>query len=714
MLEEQAFEQNQDLGKKIGQTSPNKTAEGAFNIDTGAIATNEVPKALFDDFRNSPEYKGTIPGNETLKGNYYPEDFDEYRSMLEEQAFEDEKDNLKDAGDTSTDLKKDIGRPLGVSFGGGRTDLKKDIGRPLGVSFGGGRTAKEEQSPFSKRINNQILGQNIDMLDRMNKEADQSVEAQKLADQGLIPQEAVKPSPFDAMNEASDVRKDNRKLTVATDKVKEEGQVKIDQINKALANGNISQEVADTAKEKINNETASNLDTATKGHTKTVASSNTMKAAKEAGAVNADGSIDEDWLDSYNRSVTPSEFDTTDIADEYKPDTSGLPSVVKDAAEKTKQKKPKEDPGMFESIANGIEEFFSSDNGKDDEETEADFWDKAGDWIEANPEWAAAIAGGVGSFIKTGSVYEAAGDALKGGIEGMSSAKEAEVAMAKDDVEMNKLYTGESIEKYRKTKKITDLVGRKDPLEISGSPDQYKAVGGKTFPIWNKDGVAYTRVGNVFVPASSNLLSGRDVKSATAENEAWNSLGKNSVADVIDQIKSQPAEFRIPVPAKSMANRVQIGVNKLRKAFPMINPNDPNIGLAVDDWLKDNYARFKEEGKDFKWDTNVEKYMMNNIIMGKSINETLPSDAFEIGGDKANKHDINVEETALAWTRINNFIASNTEDPYTTPEQGMSRGWKLYVNEWKPGTDDEHPSVGAARSRGIPPFIFFLNTVDLE
>ena len=441
------------------------------------------------------------------------------------------------------------------------------------------------------------------------------------------------------------------------------------------------------------------------------------EAANKARAINADGTIDQDWLDDYNRVANPSEFDTTGIKedrmpiplDQSKKITEKAKAEAAEKARKEAEALDNENPGMLDKVFGGITDWFSQEGN-----TEEGFWDGIGGWLEENPVWANTIASGVASYIETGNPYEAMGKSIKGAVTGMASKKKTEEAARTEDIELNKLYTGESIEKYRNSNKITDLVGRKGAPEVSGSPDQYKAVGGKTYPIWNKNGKAYTRINGMLLPASDVLLSGKDVKSATAENEAWNSIGDNSVKDVIEQIKTQPAEFRIPIPAKSMANRIQRGVNALRKAFPGIDPSDPNIGIAVDDWFKDNDARFREEGKDFKWDTNVEKYMMNNIIMGKSIDASLPSDAFEIGGNEDNRHDVNIEETGLAWAKINNFVASNKKDKYVTPAQGMQRGWELYKKDWKPGEEDESPNIEAARERGIPPFIYFLNTVDLN
>jgi hypothetical protein len=90
------------------------------------------------------------------------------------------------------------------------------------------------------------------------------------------------------------------------------------------------------------------------------------------------------------------------------------------------------------------------------------------------------------------------------------------------------------------------------------------------------------------------------------------------------------------------------------------------------------------------------------------------ADAFEIGGDGKNKHDVNVEETALAWNKINAFVSSNKEDEFVTPAQGMKYGYDLYIKEWKPGQKDEAEEVKTARKAEIPPFIYFMNTVDFK
>lgn len=439
-----------------------------------------------------------------------------------------------------------------------------------------------------------------------------------------------------------------------------------------------------------------------------------MAAAQAAGAVYSDGTIDQDWLDNYNRSTSPSDFDTSGIEEERE----AVPfdrSILKSEKEKAKaaeeaKKLAETDPGTFSEIMGGITDWFKTE-GNDEE----GFWDSIGGWVEENPVWANTIASGVASYIETGNPYEAVGKGIKGAVSGMDSKKKAEAAARKEDIELNKLYTGDSIEKYRETNKITDLVGRLGAPEISGKANQYKAVNGKTYGVWNKDGVSYTRINGKFVPAPEAVLTGKDVSSATAENDTWNGIGKASVANVIDQIKSQPAEYRIPTPSLSMSNKIQKGVNALRKAFPGIDPNDPNIGSAVDDWFAANNARFEEDGKNFKWDTNVEKYMMNNIIMGKTTAENIDmANAFEIGGDGKNQHDVNVEETALAWNKINAFVSSNKEDEFVTPAQGMKYGYDLYIKDWKPGKDNESPEVKAARDKGIPPFIYFMNTVDFK
>jgi hypothetical protein len=300
-------------------------------------------------------------------------------------------------------------------------------------------------------------------------------------------------------------------------------------------------------------------------------------------------------------------------------------------------------------------------------------------------------------------------------MSGLDSKKKAEAAARTEDIGLNKLYTGASVEKFRETNKITDLVGRLDAPEISGKPDQYKVSKGVTYGIWNKDGISYTRKNGRFIPADQGVLTGRDVKSATAVNDTWNGLGRQTITDVISQIETQPKESRIPVPSISMAAKAQKGINEFRKRFPGTDPNDPNIADSVNQWFNANVMKFKKEGKNFEWDTNVEKYMMNNIIMGKTTKENINmADAFEIGGGGKNTHDVNVKETAKAWNKMKAFVYADDKDEFVTPEQGMKHGYDLYIKTWTPNADKPHPSVKIARDRGIPPFIYFMNTVDFK
>jgi hypothetical protein len=566
------------------------------------------------------------------------------------------------------------------------------------------------QTPFMTAIQDQYKRQ--DDFNARHK-------VKELVESGVLPESAIPQNPYQDQIDRGLVQQAAGIKNRAIEGKTEEGNIQIEKIKALNASGALEDDEANAAIAKIKTETNNSISESESAFEKSEMDAinspeNVMTAAQAAGAVYSDGTIDQEWLDNYNRSASPSDFDTNGIEEERK----AVPfdrSILKSEKEKAKaaeeaKKLAETDPGTFSEVMGGITDWFKTE-GNDEE----GFWDSIGGWVEENPVWANTIASGVASYIETGDPYEAVGKSIKGAVSGMDSKKKAEAAARKEDIDLNKLYTGASIEKYRETNRVTDLVGRLGAPEISGKANQYKAVNGKTYGVWNKDGVSYTRINGKFVPAPEEVLTGKDVSSATAENDTWNGIGKSAVANVIDQIKSQKAEYRIPTPSLSMSNKIQKGVNALRKAFPGIDPNDPNIGSAVDDWFAANNARFEEDPKNFKWDTNVEKYMMNNIIMGKTTAENIDmANAFEIGGDGKNQHDVNVEETALAWNKINAFVSSNKEDEFVTPAQGMKYGYDLYLKDWKPGQEDEDRNVKAARDAKIPPFIYFMNTVDFK
>jgi len=369
-------------------------------------------------------------------------------------------------------------------------------------------------------------------------------------------------------------------------------------------------------------------------------------------------------------------------------------------------KQAKEQPGMFDELMGDITSWF------DDGGTEEGFFESAGSWMDENPGWSNAIASGVASYIKTGDPYDALGSAVEGGLKGRTAGKAAQTAEDKADLDLREKYSAASIKAYRESgNDIEKLKGLGKQPEISGKPQGYKVVEGKTYGVWNKDGKTYIRVGTQFVQASEKVLNSRDTESMTSNSKAWNDVGSAAVENIRKDIDTQPADGRLVIPDKSLDYSARKGVKKIRKIFPGMDPNDPNIGSSLNDWYQANYKRFTAEPNGFKWDTNVEKYFMQNIIMAKSNGEAIPIDAFEIGN--GNK-DTNVEETAKAWSKVNTFVNSKGTDKYVTPAQGMKLAWDRYVSEWKPGQDDEAPEVKAARDINIPPFIYFTNQLTFE
>ena len=436
-----------------------------------------------------------------------------------------------------------------------------------------------------------------------------------------------------------------------------------------------------------------------------------IKAAREAGAIEPTGEIAGDFITEWEMANKPSQFDLTGVKEVEGANKAATYENYKpqDQFEDAIQIISKDGKPQGAGKGTGV--------GSQDEEG---FWDGIRSWAAENPEMAQMIGKGMATYIKTGDPYEAAGAGIEGALGGMDTKAKAREAAREEDLEMMDNYTANSINKYRQTKNVEDLVKIGKAPEISGKPHgeremTYATKDGKkvtkTTPYWNTKQGVYVQnpITNQFIPAPQGFTAMPDSGNIQKQNTDIRNLA-NQEAEKFNKmfagIKDSDGHAIMPL-KKDITGRIVESLRSLNKVYGinMANPNaDEYVAITqgLENWADAQVARQQEMGSDFEFEYNINKYIQDMIIRERGIYEG----GVNPGSFETADGEVNEEETAKAFNKIQNFISRNKKQSVS-----LGEAFKIleneYLREWVQNDPDK---VTAFEDKGIPGFIAFINT----
>ena len=275
-------------------------------------------------------------------------------------------------------------------------------------------------------------------------------------------------------------------------------------------------------------------------------------------------------------------------------------------------------------------------------------------WYGDNPILARALMGAVVSYVKTGNIYSALGAGVEGGVGALDSIAAGKAEAAKEQRAEAKWNRQEDAK-------------QKDRLELAG----YKA------------SIKTGKVPTARETSSANRAYAKSVSdefSAMVPGEQKNlyrtAFNSGNVAKAMSQIKAR------------------YGIDML-EATP---EQDAAFKQAATDLLEANARTVARGRKNPKLDTNLFKYMENNIIRSTALDGGVPVGSF----DTIDTGDINNEQMKKAFKKV--------QQARSLKDQSDTELWNIAYSNYNALPDSDKSDLAKAGAKNnMSAFLYFVN-----